>query len=111
MDQSRVPNRGQGGGVESGQGFGSLSENPYRENGSRQDLDSPNGSSIDSETASDSFSSLSIHFWGHRLESDLDSDSESSVDPDSMYVPYLLRGHCAPDREEDQNPRKRPRRS
>ncbi len=109
-DQSRAPNRGQEGGVGSGQASGSLNENPQGENGSKQDPGSPNGSNIDPETASNS-SSSSLHFWGHRLESDLDSDSESSVDPDSMYVPYLLRGQRAPDREEDQSPRKRPRRS
>ena len=108
-DQSRVPNRGQG--VESGQASGSLSKNPQRENGSTQDLGSPNRSDIDPETASDYSSSSSIHFWGHQLDSDLDSDSESSVDPDSMYVPYLLRGQRAPDREEDPNPRKWPRKS
>ena len=110
-DKSRAPNQGQEGGVGSGQASGSLNENPQGENGSKQDPGSPNGSNIDPETASDSSSSSSLLFWGNRLESDLDSDSESSVDPDSMYVPYLLRGQRAPDREEDQSPRKRPRRS
>ena len=92
------------------QASGSVGKIPQGESGSTMDLESPNGTSTDPETASDS-SSHSIHFWGHRLESDLDSDSESTVDPDSMYVPYLLRGQRAPDREEDKNPRKRPRRS
>ena len=93
------------------QASGSVSENPQGESGSTKDPGSPNGTSTDPETASDSSSSQSIHFWGHQLESDLDSDSESTVDPDSMYVPYLLRGQRAPDREKDNNPRKRPRRS
>ena len=98
-------------GEETDSASGSVSENPQRESGSTKDPGSPNGTSTDPGTASDSSSSHSIHFWGHQLESDLDSDSESTVDPDSMYVPHLLRGQRAPDREEDKNPRKRPRKS
>ena len=93
------------------QASGSVNEKPQGESGSTKDPGSPNGTSTDPGTASDSSSSHSIHFWGHQLESDLDSDSESTVDPDSMYVPYLLRGQRAPDREKDENPRKRPRKS
>ncbi len=82
---------------ETDQASGPACEIPQGESGSKMDPGSPNGTSTDSETASDSSSSHSIHFWGHQLVSDLDSDSESTVDPDSMYVPHLLWGQRAPD--------------